>query len=92
MLEELKIYREQIDIIDEEIMRLLKKRELIVKEIIRYKLKNNIPIEQLAREVQICNRPEDKYMRDIFKIIIKVSKKLQKKIHFLARISLSISP
>jgi chorismate mutase len=77
MLEQLKNYRKKIDEIDFKIISLLKEREDIVKEIARCKLKENLPVHQPDREEEIYNRPEDKYIKNIYKIILEESRRLQ---------------
>jgi len=77
MLEQLKNYRKKIDEIDFKIISLLKEREDIVKEIAMCKLKENLPVHQPDREEEIYNRPEDKYIKNIYKIILEESRRLQ---------------
>lgn len=78
MPEDLKDYRKKIDNIDEQIIKLLKDREDIVKKVAIYKIEHNMIIEQPEREKEIFDRPKDKYIKDIFKIIIENSREVQK--------------
>ena len=48
--------RKSIDVIDDEIVRLLKKRQGIVKKIVASKKKEGIPIKDIDREKEIINR------------------------------------
>jgi chorismate mutase len=77
MMEELSNYRKEIDEIDSKIIEFLKKRENIVKEIARCKLKLGLPVYHPDREKEIYDRPEDKYIKDIYKIIMEESRRLQ---------------
>jgi len=77
MLENLKHYRKEIDEIDFKIIELLKKREEIVKKIALCKLKKNLPVHQPEREEEIYNRPDEEYIKNIYKIILEESRRLQ---------------
>ncbi|MEQ8221373.1 MAG: chorismate mutase [Candidatus Eremiobacterota bacterium] len=70
-------YRKEVDEIDCKIIGLLKKREEIVKEIARCKVKENLPVHQPDREKEIYNRPDDEYIKNIYKIILEESRRLQ---------------
>lgn len=48
-LENIKVLRNQIDVLDDDLMKLLSKRFKIVREIGKYKKENNIPIVQSSR-------------------------------------------
>ncbi len=50
MAGEMKKFREQIDVIDEQILKLYEERMDVVRQIGRYKQENNIPIYDAARE------------------------------------------
>jgi len=76
-MEILSNYRKDVDEIDCKIIGLLKKREEIVKEIARCKLKENLPVHQPGREEEIYNRPDDEYIKNIYKIILEESRRLQ---------------
>ncbi len=77
MPEHLRDYRNKIDEIDGKIIRLLKEREHIVKEIALCKVKENLPVHQPEREEEIYNRPDDEYIKNIYKIILEESRRLQ---------------
>lgn len=79
-MEKLKNCRRKIDEIDRKIVELLIEREKIVKEIARCKVSLNMDIKQREREKEIYNRSEEKYIKDIFKIIIKNSREIQKRV------------
>jgi len=78
MQERLKKYRERIDEIDWGLIKLLKHREDVVKEIARCKASLNMTIDQPAREEEIYNRSKEKYIGEIFKIIMTRSKEIQR--------------
>ena len=80
--------RNEIDSIDEEIIKLYEKRMEIVKEVINYKLDNNIEILDTSREekmlnknlVKISNEEYKKYYKDVLTGFLKASKEMQKDI------------
>ena len=81
-------YRDKIDAIDGEIVRLLAERFDIAKEVAEYKKSNNLPIFQADREAEILrriseqlsgeNRRYREYILDLYKIILDKSKIVQK--------------
>ncbi|MCK4670740.1 MAG: chorismate mutase [Nanoarchaeota archaeon] len=78
--------RKQIEIIDIDIIRLLKKRFLIAKKIGKIKIDTNGTIKDKEREKQIIKRLIDKnkninkeFICRLYKIIFKYSINLQKK-------------
>ena len=84
----LELCRNEIDSIDEEIIKLYEKRMEIVKEVINYKLDNNIEILDTSREekmlnknlVKISNEEYKKYYKDVLTGFLKASKEMQKDI------------
>lgn len=84
----MKNLRNEIDKLDSEIVQLLEKRFDVVKEIAKFKIKNNIPIYDPERETQVLeknlNNLENKEYFDeiekIFKQIIASSKTYQNQI------------
>ena len=80
-------YRDKIDAIDGEIVRLLAGRFGIAKEVAEYKKSNNLPIFQANREAEILrriseqlsgeNRRYREYILDLYKIILDKSKIVQ---------------
>jgi chorismate mutase len=72
--------RKQINQIDKIIANYLLKRAKIVKKIRNYKKKNNLPVTNKKREIEILKKAgkKGKYVKEIFKKIISESKKLQK--------------
>ncbi len=70
----LKDTRQQIDEIDNQIIYLLEKRLKIVKKIKKYK-KNII---DLNREKKILDKINSQYIKDIYKTILKNSRKIQR--------------
>ncbi len=80
--------RKEIDSIDEKIIELYEKRLDVVKDVIEYKIENNIPILDSSREnlmleknlKKINNEEYKKYYLDVLKGYLKASKDLQKDI------------
>ncbi len=87
-MKDLNELRNEIDLIDEEIIKLFEKRLDIVQGVINYKIENNIPILDSSREnlmleknlKKIKNEKYKKYYNDILKGYLKASKDLQKDI------------
>ena len=77
-----------IDNIDNLIIELYEKRMDVVKEVIKYKIENNIPITDSNRELsmlennlkQIKNEKYKKYYKDVLEGFLKASKKMQEDI------------
>jgi chorismate mutase len=69
--------REEIDKIDEKIVKLLQERVKKVKEIKAAKTQSKSPIFDEKREKEIKNKLTTKYEKEIFKKIIEESRKLQ---------------
>ena len=87
-MKDLNELRNEIDLIDEEIIKLFEKRLDIVQGVINYKIENNIPILDSSREnlmleknlKKIKNEKYKKYYNDVLKGYLKASKDLQKDI------------
>lgn len=82
--------RNNIDKIDNKLVLLLSERMKIVRRIAVYKSKNKIPILDKKREQKVLSEKkklakkyklDENYIRSIFKLIMKQSKKEQKKIY-----------
>ena len=77
--------RDIIDQIDSEIIKLYEKRMDIVKEVIEFKIKNNIPVLDSSREEKmliknlekIKNEDYKKYYNSVLKGFLKASKDMQ---------------
>lgn len=77
-----------IDNIDNLIIELYEKRMDVVKEVIKYKIENNIPITDFNRELsmlennlkKIKNEDYKKYYKDVLEGYLKASKKMQEDI------------
>ena len=77
--------REIIDQIDSEIIKLYEKRMDIVKEVIEFKIKNNIPVLDSSREEKmliknlekIKNEDYKKYYNSVLTVFLKASKDMQ---------------
>ncbi|HJN58574.1 MAG TPA: chorismate mutase [Dehalococcoidia bacterium] len=73
--------RKKIDRLDLELIKVIDKRQKIANEIVKIKIKNEIPIEDLKREKEIINQLSKKsklsneFIEDIFQVIFKKSKK-----------------
>lgn len=80
--------RNEIDQIDEEIIKLYEKRMEIVKEVINYKIDNHIEILDSSREEKMLNKnltkiskdEYKKYYKDVLTGFLKASKEMQKDI------------
>lgn len=80
--------RNKIDEIDSKIIALFEERMDVVKEVVAYKLENNLPVLDASREQEMLeknlakvNNPEyKKYYEDVLKGYLKVSKDMQKDI------------
>ena len=71
--------RQEIDKIDQQIVRLLNQRMTVAKQVAEYKKENNIAVHDGGRESKILAKVGEDY-QDIYREIFKVSKNLQKKI------------
>lgn len=76
--------RNKVDVIDNEIMQLLKKRLLLSLEFSKYKKKNGIKIRDKKRETEMIEDRLKKtsldpyFIKKLFKLILKESRRLQK--------------
>lgn len=81
----LEIYREKIDEIDSEIIRLYEQRMEVIEGVINYKIENNIPVLDANREsamleknlTKIQNEQLKKYYISVLQGFLKASKELQ---------------
>ncbi len=84
MIKQMQKYREEINNIDSNLIKLLEKRFKIVKKIGVYKKKNKLPIQDLKREKEIIekkkkeSRLSGKFIQEIFSLIFLESKRLQR--------------
>lgn len=84
-MNKLKEYRHQIDEIDTKIIELYEKRMMVVKKVVEYKIKNNVPIldqnreqEMLEKNLLKINQEEfKKYYEDVLLGFLKASKLMQ---------------
>ena len=80
--------RIEIDEIDNKIIELYEKRMKVVKDVINYKIENNIPILDANRESSMLNKnlkkikneEFKKYYEDVLKGYLKASKEMQQDI------------
>ena len=85
MKTELEIYRDKIDEIDTKIINLYEARMEVVKNVIDYKIKNNIPILDSSRESKMLDKNLSKikndkykaYYNDVLEGFLKASKSMQ---------------
>lgn len=84
MTKELELLRQEIDIIDDELMQLFIKRMQIAEKIARFKFENNIKIENKNREDEINAKIENhsidvvrRYYKIVAASLIKASKEYQ---------------
>jgi len=90
MDKELLLKRKQLDIIDEQILKLISKRLKLVLLIMKLKKKKNLLIIDSKREREVFNtrinfgkkqKLNSSYVKNLFKLIIKESHKLAKKLN-----------
>ena len=80
--------RIEIDEIDNKIIELYEKRMQVVKDVVQYKIENNIPILDANRESSMLNKnlkkinneEFKKYYEDVLKGYLKASKEMQQDI------------
>jgi len=85
-VDELKSYREKIDSLDRELVRLFLERMEVVKNIARYKKENHIPVLDSGREAEVIHKVkgyvDDPDMKELiaklFGYIMEISKDIQK--------------
>ena len=80
--------RKKIDQLDGELLSILAKRMKVSKEIAKYKKKYALPIQHKKREAEVLQDrirkgkkiglPDQKFVTELFKLIMKESRKLQK--------------
>jgi len=82
----LESFRKQIDTVDNEIMILLKRRFQLSKKIAKYKMNNDVPIEDLDREKQVFQnlinlaismQMSQQFVKKLFTLIVEQSKEEQ---------------
>ncbi|MFA7252730.1 MAG: chorismate mutase [Candidatus Paceibacterota bacterium] len=83
----IKEIREKIDLIDEDILGLIKQRFVLLDEVVKYKIDNNLPIQDSKREKEILKNKTDQalvlglnsdFVKVLFKNIMKQSREIQK--------------
>ena len=87
-MKKLEICRDLIDSIDNQIIELYEKRMEVIKDVIEYKIKNDLPIYDQNRESlmleknlsKIKNEEYKKYYSDVLNGFLKASKEYQKDI------------
>ena len=76
----MKEQREQINRIDEEILKLYAERMKISEEIGRIKAEKGLPVYDAAREDEILKRARDAGAEELYKVILAESKKMQSRL------------
>lgn len=84
-MRDIKTIRKEIDNIDKEIAKLFEMRMKLVKDVIEYKISNNLPILDSSRENEVINKNIDfvddeykKYYQEFIKNMLNISKEFQK--------------
>lgn len=83
----LETLRDEIDTIDEQLVKLFVERMEIVRGVAKYKIENDLPIFHPEREKKVIEKavhraPEEmkEYVEDFFNDVMKTSKKMQEKL------------
>ncbi|NLZ61927.1 MAG: chorismate mutase [Acholeplasmataceae bacterium] len=87
-MEELISYREEIDVIDKQILALFSRRMAVVGKIAGYKMKKDMIVYDQTREDEVVNKNMDNckdeelkpYYQEVLETILRVSKEYQKQI------------
>lgn len=85
-MKDLETLREEIDMIDKQIVMLLEERMKVVEGVAQYKEQNHIPVLDTSREVEVLlknknyvkNRKYITFVEDVFRNIMECSKKFQR--------------
>lgn len=77
-MDQLQNFRKRIDKIDSKIVILLRKRISIIKKIGLFKAKYKRPVKNESREQEILDKLDNDFEKEIFKTILKESKKIQR--------------
>lgn len=75
----LEILRLEIDKVDRNLRKFLLEREKLVKKIGKLKTRNKIRITDKKREKQVLSKAKTKFVKEIFKKIVKEAKRIQVK-------------
>lgn len=78
--------RKEIDEIDKALTNLFEKRMVIVREIAKYKLENNLPIQNISREEEVImrngtfleNKDLEPFLKEFFTRLMELSKDYQR--------------
>ncbi len=79
-MDELEKLRKEIDQIDSKVAKYLKKRLETIEKIRKFKKKSNLNIQDTKRETEIMSKLETDYEKNIFKEILKQSRKVQQEL------------
>jgi len=79
-MDKLQNFRNRIDKIDAKIVTLLRKREKIIRKVGLLKVKTKKPIQHKEREQTILSRLDTDMEREVFKTILRESKKIQREV------------
>lgn len=73
-MKDLKQCREELDLIDNEIIKLFEKRMFVIKDVARYKEENNLPVYDKTREKIMLEKNINKFdnveLRKYYRIIL----------------------
>ena len=73
-------FRKEIDSVDQEIVKLFRKRFSIVSKVKKFKQKNNLPMTDKKREVEIVDKLgkkfDIKFVKDLYMVVFRYGKKL----------------
>ena len=74
MQKEIKDLREEVNMVDKELVAVLKKRFLVVKKMIEVKDKEKVNVEDLDREKEILSKFDNKCIKEIYGVMFKHAK------------------
>lgn len=89
-MNDLDLYRHKIDEIDSKLVKLFEERMDIVQNVVNYKIKNNLPIYNGKRELEVIrkniskleNKDYEDYVEAYFEAIMEISREMQNKIMY----------
>jgi chorismate mutase len=83
-MEDLSKFRKEIDKLDKELIEIIKQRLIICKKLGDFKMKNGLRVRDRKREKQIIadkiekSSLDSRFIKKLFKLIMKESRRLQK--------------
>jgi chorismate mutase len=79
-MDKLQNFRNRIDKIDAKLITLIRKREKIIRKVGLFKAKTKKPIQNKKREENILSKLDTEMEKEVFKVIIRQSKKIQREV------------